>query len=127
MKSSDQNNNDKQEFTNFQYRVHYKINGVKYFVLIQDPQFLLNRIKYEEEFKTYRTRIIEKEVIYIDIMIKRFFSTLNKLILPLMLPILLYNSSMGRMFQTKFLGQMTEGKRPNVLFKDIAGLGNAKI
>ena len=127
MKNSDQNNNDKQEFTNFQYRVHYKINGVKYFVLIQDPQFLLNRIKNEEEFKTYRTRIIEKEVIYIDIMIKRFFSTLNKLILPLMLPILLYNSSMGRMFQTKFLGQMTEGKRPNVLFKDIAGLGNAKI
>jgi len=60
-------------------------------------------------------------------MIKRFFSTLNKLILPLMLPILLYNSSMGRIFQNKFLGQMAEGKRPNVLFKDIAGLGNAKI
>lgn len=60
-------------------------------------------------------------------MIKRFFSTLNKLILPLMLPILLYNSSMGKMFQNKFLGQMTEGKRPHVLFKDIAGLGNAKI
>lgn len=61
-------------------------------------------------------------------MMKRFFSTLNKLILPLMLPILLYNSSMGKMFQSKFLGQMTaEGKRPNVLFKDIAGLGNAKI
>lgn len=127
MKSSDNNKNESEEFNNFQYRVHYKINGVKYFVLIQDPQFLLERIKYEEEFKTYRTRIIEKEVIYIDIMIKRFFSTLNKLILPLMLPILLYNSSMGRVFQTKFLGQMTEGKRPNVLFKDIAGLGNAKI
>lgn len=60
-------------------------------------------------------------------MIKRFFTTLNKLVLPLMLPILLYNSSVGRIFQNKFLGQMAEGKRPNVMFKDIAGLGNAKI
>lgn len=60
-------------------------------------------------------------------MMKKFFSTLNKIILPLMLPILLYNSSMGKMFQTKFLGQMTDASRPNVHFKDIAGLGNAKI
>jgi len=128
MKSSDKPSTDEDvNSTVYQYRVHYKVNGNKYYVILSDPEFLLNRIKYEEEFKTYRTRIIEKEVIYFDIMIKRFFSTLNKLILPLMLPILLYNSSMGRMFQNKFLGQMTEGKRPNVLFKDIAGLGNAKI
>jgi len=60
-------------------------------------------------------------------MIKRFFTTLNKIILPLLLPILLYNSSMGKMFQNKFLGHTTDGSRPNVLFKDIAGLGNAKI
>jgi hypothetical protein len=60
-------------------------------------------------------------------MIKRFFNSLNKIILPLMLPFLLYNSSMGKMFQNKFLGHTADGSRPNVLFKDIAGLGNAKI
>lgn len=59
-------------------------------------------------------------------MIKRFFTTLNKIILPLMLPFLLYNSGMAKVFQSKFLGQM-DGVRPNVFFKDIAGLGNAKI
>jgi len=37
MKSSDHNKNEREEFNNFQYRVHYKVNGVKYFVLIQDP------------------------------------------------------------------------------------------
>jgi hypothetical protein len=60
-------------------------------------------------------------------MIKKFFSTLNKIILPLLLPVLLYNSSMGKIFQTKLMGTVADGSRPNVLFKDIAGLGNAKI
>jgi hypothetical protein len=59
-------------------------------------------------------------------MIKRFFTTLNKIILPLLLPVLLYNSGMAKMFKSKFLGQL-DSSRPNVLFKDIAGLGNAKI
>jgi hypothetical protein len=44
-----------------------------------------------------------------------------------MLPFLLFNSGMGKMFKSKFLGQMSDAVRPNVHFKDIAGLGNAKI
>lgn len=44
-----------------------------------------------------------------------------------MFPILLYNSSMGKIFKNKFLGQVNEASRPNIHFKDIAGLGNAKI
>ncbi len=128
MKSSDKQESSNEINSNtYQYRAQYKINGIKHYVPFNDPEVLLERVKHEEEFKTYRTKIIEKEVIYFDIMVKRFFTTLNKLILPLMLPILLYNSSVGKIFQTKFFGQMAEGKRPNVLFKDIAGLGNAKI
>jgi hypothetical protein len=60
-------------------------------------------------------------------MIKRFFTTLNKILLPLIFPVLLYSSGMGKMFKSKFLGQSEAAFRPNVLFKDIAGLGNAKI
>jgi hypothetical protein len=33
---------------------------------------------------------------------------------------------MGKIFKSKILGQ-NDGFRPNVFFKDIAGLGNAKI
>jgi hypothetical protein len=49
-----------------------------------------------------------------------------KIGLPLMIPFLLYNSSVGMIFKSKVLGQL-DGTRPNVFFKDIAGLGNAKI
>ena len=59
MKSTDKPSTDEEvNATVFQYKVHYKINGIKYYVLVVDPEHLLNRIKYEEEFKTYRTRII---------------------------------------------------------------------
>ena len=43
-----------------------------------------------------------------------------------MFPFLLYNSSMGKIFQNKYFGELN-GLRPSVFFKDIAGLGNAKI
>jgi len=56
----------------------------------------------------------------------RFFTAVNKVILPLIFPILLFNSSLGKIFKSKVLGQ-TDGFRPNIKFKDIAGLGNSKI
>jgi len=65
-------------------------------------------------------------VVVIDLIIKKFFGVLVKIGLPLMIPFLLYNSSMGMIFKSKVLGQL-DGARPNVFFKDIAGLGNAKI
>ena len=49
------------------------------------------------------------------------------IILPLLLPFLLYNSSMGKIFKSKVLGHLEGVARPNVFFKDISGLGNAKI
>jgi hypothetical protein len=61
-----------------------------------------------------------------DSKIRRFFSAINKVILPLIFPILLFNSSLGKIFKSKVLGQ-TEGFRPTIKFKDIAGMGNAKI
>ncbi len=50
-----------------------------------------------------------------------------KVTLPLLFPILLFNSRLGMIFKTKVLGQAETMSKPNVLFKDIAGLGNAKI
>ena len=50
-----------------------------------------------------------------------------KVTLPLLFPILLFNSRLGMIFKTKVLGQAETRSKPNVLFKDIAGLGNAKI
>lgn len=47
--------------------------------------------------------------------------------MPLLFPILLFNSRLGMVFKTKVLGQSETVTKPNVLFKDIAGLGNAKI
>jgi hypothetical protein len=105
---------------------HYKINGTKYYVVIDEPEVLIDRIKYSEEFKTYKTKIIEREVIAVDVFLKRHFSLFVKVIIPLMFPFLLFNSSMGKIFQNKFFGQL-DGLRPNIFFNDIAGLGNAKI
>ena len=65
-------------------------------------------------------------MVYFDVVLKRFFTTFNKILLPLMLPFLLYNSGLAKAFQSKFLGQL-DAMRPNVRFNDIAGLGNAKI
>lgn len=48
------------------------------------------------------------------------------MVLPLIVPFLLFNSSIGKVFKTKFLGQ-NDSFRPTIKFKDIAGLGNAKI
>lgn len=71
-------------------------------------------------------RIIEQEEITIDSKIRRFFKAILKVVMPLVFPILLFNSSIGKLFKTNVLGQ-TEGFRPNIKFKDIAGMGNAKI
>ena len=85
------------------------------------------RVEEIEQTKaTQKVRIIEKDEMYPDHEFKRFFEAVNKVILPLIFPVLLFNSSIGKVFKTKVLGQM-EGFRPEVKFKDIAGLGNAKI
>ena len=54
-------------------------------------------------------------------------STVIKVTMPLLFPFLLFNSRLGMIFKTKILGQAETMTKPNVLFKDIAGLGNAKI
>lgn len=58
---------------------------------------------------------------------KRIIKTFIKLALPVIFPILLFNSRLGMIFKSKVLGQTDTLTRPTVLFKDIAGLGNAKI
>jgi hypothetical protein len=46
--------------------------------------------------------------------------------MPLFFPLLLMNSSYGKIFKSNFLKQ-NDAFRPTVKFNDIAGLGNAKI
>lgn len=50
-----------------------------------------------------------------------------KVCVPMVFPYLLFKSRLGMIFKSKFLGQAETVSKPNVLFKDIAGLGNAKI
>jgi len=73
-----------------------------------------------------KVKILEQDYIPFDKELKRFFSTVNKVILPLLFPILLFNSSLGKIFKSNVLGQ-AEAFRPTIKFKDVAGLGNAKI
>ena len=73
-----------------------------------------------------KIKIMEQDFTPVDVEVKRFFSTINKIILPLLFPILLFNSSVGKIFKSKVLGQ-TEAFRPTIKFKDVAGLGNSKI
>lgn len=50
-----------------------------------------------------------------------------KIFLPLLFPILLFSSKLGMVLKTRMLGQDGILTRPKVFFKDIAGLGGAKI
>lgn len=80
----------------------------------------------EKTKATQKVKIMEKDETYLDSEFVRAIEAANRIFLPLLFPALLYNSSIGKVFKTKVLGQ-TEGFRPDVKFKDIAGLGNAKI
>jgi len=77
--------------------------------------------------KTLKTKIVMEVDETIDEDFKRLVKTATKLVLPILFPVLLFNSRLGMVFKTKVLGQVETMSRPNVLFKDIAGLGNAKI
>ena len=59
--------------------------------------------------------------------LKRYVHVTVKVISPLIIPILLFRSSLGKFFTNNVLKQSEILNRPNVLFRDIAGLGNAKI
>ena len=94
---------------------------------IPEISFFYNRLNENERNKMVsKVKIIEQDETSFDFEVKRFFDSVSKIILPLIFPILLFNSSIGKIFKSKVLGQM-DGFRPNIKFKDIAGLGNAKI
>ena len=58
--------------------------------------------------------------------IRKNISNFTKMALPIIIPYMLLKSSAGKVFQSKFI-QSNSAFRPDVKFKDIAGLGNAKI
>lgn len=104
-----------------------KIDGLDYISYVTEIGLFYDKIKDIEKNKaTQPVKIMEKDETYLDSELVRIISAVNKVFLPLLFPALLYNSSIGKVFKTKVLGQ-TEGFRPDVKFKDIAGLGNAKI
>lgn len=94
---------------------------------MQNINLFYEKLADVEKNKTVqKVKIIERDVVPIDEEIRRFFTSINSLVIPLFFPLLLMNSSIGKMFRSKVLGQ-ADGFRPNIKFKDIAGLGNAKI
>jgi ATP-dependent Zn protease len=104
-----------------------KIDGVEHLTYVPEISLFYDKINQLEKNKlTQKVKIIEQDQPNPTQEFIRFFNAVNKVVLPLIFPILLFNSSIGKVFKSKVLGQM-EGYRPDVKFKDIAGLGNAKI
>ena len=106
--------------------VYFKLEGETYYANVMEISLFYRRIRELEKNKsTKKVRIYEGEGRDLSQQLTRSASTSAKLILPILIPILLMTSSAGRMFKSVI--QSNKGYRPDVLFKDIAGLGNAKI
>jgi hypothetical protein len=74
-----------------------------------------------------KTKIIIEDEQYFEEKVKRFCRTLTKVALPIIFPIMLFNSRLGMVLKSKVFGQNQTSLKTNVFFKDIAGLGNCKI
>ena len=93
---------------------------------VPEIDLFYQRLKEVEKSKSQKVHIIERDDFVIDREFKRVARAIMGVVMPLVFPILLYNSSAGKLLKTKFLG-LNEGFRPSIKFTDIAGLGNAKI
>lgn len=56
--------------------------------------------------KTLKTKIVMEVDETIDEDFKRLVKTATKLVLPILFPVLLFNSRLGMVFKTKVLGQV---------------------
>lgn len=110
-----------------EYVLRFNVNGKEYHFLTDDLEATEKEISKLEETKLVKTRfIIYKDDTWTD-KCKNVLRVATKTLLPLLFPILLYNSKLGSIFKTSMFGKTDSLLRPNVLFSDIAGLGNAKI
>ena len=62
-----------------------------------------------------------------DDQLKEYIRNYVHIFLPLLFPIMLYRSKLGNFFKSTMMGESDAIAKPNILFKDVAGLGNAKI
>jgi hypothetical protein len=95
--------------------------------MVKDEDDLQEEVKKMEENKSNKTKIIMKNSESFDQEIKKVMQIMVNVCLPLVVPVLLYRSSMGKILTSRILGHSQLAARPNVKFNDIAGLGNAKI
>ena len=103
-----------------------KIDGIEYVTFVPEIDLFYQKLKQIEKGKSQKVQIIEKNDFVIDKEFNKFAKAVMGVLMPLVFPILLYKSSTGKLFKNMFLGQ-NDGFRPTIKFKDIAGLGNAKI
>lgn len=105
----------------------FTVNGINYHFItnsIEKTEEMINEIEMN---KIVKTKIVMKTGEYFNQKLKRYIVFGVKVLSPLLIPVLLFRSSLGKIFTSNVLKQ-TEGiNRPNVKFTDIAGLGNAKI
>ena len=107
-------------------KVYYKLEGEFYYANVMEISLFYRRVRELEKNKSTRNvRIYEGEGRDLSQQLTKSASISAKLILPILIPILLATSSAGKMFRS--IIKNNEGYRPDVLFKDIAGLGNAKV
>ena len=107
-------------------KVYYKLEGEFYYANVMEISLFYRRVRELEKNKSARkVRIYEGEGRDLSQQLTKSASISAKMILPILIPVLLTTSSAGKMFRS--IIKSNEGYRPDVLFKDIAGLGNAKI
>ena len=116
----------KERETNFR-KVYLRVEGIEYVANVPEIPLFYEKIKDIEKSKTTpKVKIFEKEMVDPAQVIRKNLSNFTKMALPIIIPYMLLKSSAGKVFQSKFI-QSNSAFRPDVKFKDIAGLGNAKI
>ena len=79
---------------------------MSYVSYVPEIQLFYQKLAQIEKKKMIsKVKVVEQDDSPIDNQLKRFFATFNKLVLPLLFPILLFNSSLGKVFKSKVLGQ----------------------
>ena len=109
------------------YYAYVNVEGIKYVTNFFSFDEFERYMKNLEANKTFKTKIfIEKKKTNLAVIMQSILIT-QKVLLPLLLPVLIFSSSMGKVFKRQILGHSEGMAKPSTLFKDIAGLGNAKI
>lgn len=109
------------------FSLRFELDNQKYSVRTRDLEKFQTIVAQHERGKVGKTQIKLITEKTWDDKLKELIRNNVNIFLPLLFPILLYRSKLGGFFKSTMMGEADVIAKPNVLFKDIAGLGNAKI